>query len=96
MPRGRRQAKNKELRAGNVLVKLYHSEKTLNVKGDQATERNILMDTRMSYIGLVSGRLMNVAVLRVFLFMDLKVYHVPMGRVFGVTELTYLQLVVWL
>lgn len=96
MPRGRRQAKNKELRAGNVPVKPYHSEKTLNVKGDPATERKILMDTHMSCFGSVSGSLMNVADMRVFLFMDLKVYHVPMGRVFGVTELTYLQLVVWL
>lgn len=96
MPRGRRQVKNKELRTGNVPVKPYYSEKTINAKGDWATEGNILKDTRMSCFGYVSGSLTNVAVMRVFLFTDLKVYHVPMGRVFGVTELTYLQLVGWL
>lgn len=77
-------------------MKPYHSEKTINIKGDWATEGNILMDTCMSCFGLVSGSLMNVAVMRVYPFMDLKVYHVPMGWVFGVTELTYLQLIGWL
>lgn len=43
MPGGRRQAKNKELRTGNVPVKPYHPEKTINPKGKLATEGNILM-----------------------------------------------------
>lgn len=34
MSQGRRQAKNKELRTGNVSMKPYHSEKTINLKGE--------------------------------------------------------------